>query len=336
MKQEIGSEFHRLIPDQGCGYPFKSHEKIVFSGRTAIETVLNNTPDAKKAALPSYCCESMIIPFHKAGIEVDFYDVWYEDSLHTNIDIPLDIDILLWCNYFGFKTEMPDISYFKERGGIVIEDITHSFLSEQQYHSQSDYLVASLRKWEPIYCGGYCAATKGELQYIPDTEPSDDFIRLKHQAMNLKSEYLADHDELKKPEFLRMFGESNKWLAENYSGLAIDSWSREYLSTVDIPGQREIRRSNARVLYDGLKDKVQFMFSEESMDCTLFVPIILREGRDRIRRGLTENSIYCPIHWPKPQYCESNLYDMELSLICDQRYNEEDMMRIVKVLKELL
>ncbi len=231
---------------------------------------------------------------------------------------------------------MPDLSSFKENGGIIIEDITHSFLSEQQYHSQSDYLVASLRKWEPIYCGGYCAATKGKLQYIPDTEPSEDFIQLKQQAMKLKAEYLIDHDEKKKPEFLRMFGESNSWLAENYSGLSIDSWSKEYMSTVDIQKQRAVRCSNAHVLYDGLKDEVQFMFSEEDMECPLFVPILLGEDRDRIRRGLTENSIYCPIHWPKPQYCESNLYDIELSLVCDQRYNEEDMMRIIKVLKELL
>lgn len=333
MKQEIGSEFHRLIPDQGCGYPFKSHEKIVFSGRTAIETVLKNTPDAKKAALPSYCCESMIIPFRKAGIEVEFYDVQYENGLQINTDISNDIDILLWCNYFGFKTEMPDLSSFKENGGIIIEDITHSFLSEQQYHSQSDYLVASLRKWEPIYCGGYCAATKGELQYIPDTEPSDDFIRVKHQAMNLKSEYLADHDELKKPEFLRMFGESNKWLAENYSGLSIDQWSSEYLSTADIPEQREIRRSNAHVLYDGLQGKVRFMFEAADMDCPLFVPILLPENRTEIRRILTENSIYCPIHWPRPEGAVSDLYDTELSLICDQRYTEEDMKRIVSVIK---
>lgn len=333
--KEIGSEFHLIELEKSSGIKNNSKGTMTFSGRTAIETILKNIPNKKKVALPSYCCESMIIPFHKAGIEVIFYDVWYEDSLQIKVDIPLDIDILLWCNYFGFRLEMPDVSSFKEHGGIVIEDITHSFLSEYQYHEQSDFLVASLRKWEPINCGGYCASTKGELRYIPDTEPSDDFIRVKHQAMKLKYEYLADHDELKKPEFLQLFGESNSWLAENYSNLSIDSWSKEYLSTVDIQKQREVRLSNAHVLYDGLKDKVQFMFPEEDMECPLFVPILLNKDRDRIRKGLIENSIYCPIHWPKPYWCESNLYDIELSLICDQRYNEEDMIRIVKVFKEL-
>jgi len=333
---EIGSEFHTGRIGRNRNTAFFSCGSMVFSGRTAIESVLKEIPYAKKALLPSYCCESMIIPFQKAGIAVSFYDVWYENGLRYNLDDTADVDILLWCNFFGFQNIMPDLIAFKECGGIIIEDITHSFLSEQQYHKQSDYLVASLRKWMPIFCGGYCAAINGQLQYIPVTEPSDNFIRIKQQAMKLKAEYLVDHDELKKHKFLQMFGESNKWLAENYSGLAIDPWSREYLSTVDIQRQREVRRSNAHVLYDGLKDKAQFMFPEKSMDCPLFVPILLHKDRDKIRRVLTENSIYCPIHWPKPQSCESNLYGMELSLICDQRYNEEDMMRVVKVLKELL
>lgn len=334
--KEIGSEFHLTKFDDSYGIEIHDTGVLTFSGRTAIETILKNLLNVKKVALPSYCCESMIIPFYNAGVEVAFYDVWYEDSLHIGNDIPEDADILLLCNYFGFKSKMPDVTPFKERGGIVIEDITHSFLSKLQYHEHADYLVASLRKWEPINCGGYCVAVKGQLQYIPDIEPLNDFVQEKQQAMNLKAKYLIDCDEIKKQEFLQMFKKSNTWLAENYSGLTIDSWSMEYLATVNVNNQREVRRSNAHVLYEGLKDKIQFLFSEESMDCPLFVPILLHKDRDRIRRGLAENGIYCPIHWPKPQNCESNLYDIELSLICDQRYNEEDMMQIVKVLKDLL
>ncbi len=333
---EIGSEYSTVVYDNKEGIIFLNSGLLVFSGRTAIETVLKEIPNAKKAMLPSYCCESMIIPFRKAGIDVIFYDVWYEEELRTSVDIQHDVDIFLWCNYFGFKIEIPDLSDFKIRGGTVIEDITHSLFSTQRYHEQSDYLVASLRKWEPIYCGGYCASMKEELHHIPETAPPSSFIHLKQTAMRLKAEYLLDHDKRKKPEFLRMFGESNSWLAGNYSGLAIDSWSKQYLSSVDIQSQREIRRTNAHTLYKGLQGKVQFLFSEDNIDCPLFVPILIPENRDSIRRHLTENNIYCPIHWPKPQGCESNLYDMELSLICDQRYTEEDMKRIVSVIEKSL
>ena len=87
------------------------------------------------------------------------------------------------------------------------------------------------------------------------------------------------------------------------------------------------------MLYDGLKDAVEFVFLKEDMDCPLFVPIITKK-RNEIRQFLTDNKIYCPVHWPKPAGCESNLYDTELSLICDQRYSEEDMKRLVEVLLE--
>ena len=56
--------------------PTGSDNTFVFSGRTAIETVLRDIGNqAQKALLPSYCCESMIEPFYKTGIEVAFYPV---------------------------------------------------------------------------------------------------------------------------------------------------------------------------------------------------------------------------------------------------------------------
>lgn len=321
MKREIGSEFHSIPIENGYGLTLPRPGTLVFSGRTAIETVLGKLPNANTALLPSYCCDSMIVPFRAAGLKVKHYDVKWRDGLKVKINDTADI--LLWVNYFGYRNEMPEFD------GVIIEDATHSFLSIRQYHERSDYLVASLRKWEPVNCGGYCSVdAEGE-------EPTEEFITLKRAAMTLKSEYLFDHDEEKKPRFLSMFDESNHWLAEHYSGLLIDSWSRDYLSHVDIEGQRRIRRENAKVIYEGLKGKAQFMFHEEDMDCPLFVPIIL-PNRDEVRRKLTEAGIYCPVHWPKPEGYSSNIYDMELSLICDQRYNTQDMERMIEVLLKSL
>jgi hypothetical protein len=319
--REIGSEFHRVASDSGHGLIYPRSGSLVFSGRTAIETVLRHLPDAHTALLPSYCCDSMIVPFRAAGIDVRFYKVEWEDGLKVGIDE--SADILVWCNYFGFKNEMP---FFD---GVMIEDITHSFLSESSFHPRSDYLVASLRKWEPIDCGGYCSVE------VEGKTPPDEFINLKTAAMELKAKYLGDLDEEKKPRFLKMFADSNHWLAKNYSGLGIDRFSREYIGSVDIEKQRKIRRENARALYEGLQDKVQFMFLESDMDCPLFVPILL-PNRDGVRAHLTKNEIYCPVHWPRPEGCESNFYDMELSLICDQRYGVEDMERIISTLQEVI
>ena len=317
--KEIGSEFHKMPIDSGQGLKYPRSGSLVFSGRTAIESVLRKIPDAHSVLIPSYCCDSMIVPFRDAGMEVRHYSVNWADGLKTELND--SADILLWCNYFGYRNEIPDFD------GFIIEDITHSFLSEKQCHEHSDFLVASLRKWEPIHCGGYCSVdSHGE-------KPSVQFVNDKNFAMEMKAEYLQDLEESKKTKYLQLFGNCNKWLADNYSGLSIDSWSKEYLLRVDVEKQRNIRRQNAHILYDGLKDKICFLFPEGDMDCPLFVPVLLK-NRDEVRRYLTNNKIYCPVHWPKPDSAESNIYDMELSLICDQRYGTEDMERIVSVLSE--
>ena len=140
--KEIGSEFEwqdqsenstgfALLPkyDDGC---------LTFSGRTAFETVIADIGQIKKVYFPSYCCDSMIEPFRNEKVTIEFYSVDYTDNFSVSLHIPEDCDVLVLCNYFGYRVEYSpkEIAGFKSRGGIVIEDITHSFLSEQQYHNQ--------------------------------------------------------------------------------------------------------------------------------------------------------------------------------------------------------
>ena len=323
MNQEIGSEFHLVKPENGKGIIFPRIGSLVFSGRTAIEEVLKQIPDTKTALLPSYCCDSMIEPFRRAGIIVKFYNVNYTNSLKFYISDTADV--LLWCNYFGFITEIPKYD------GLIIEDITHSLFSDISCHPQSDYLVASLRKWEPVYSGGYCSVN------LELNKPPMDFIERRQLAMELKKKYLDSPEPEIKSIYLSLFRDNNLWLSKNYSSLSIDDFSRYYLGKIDFENQKKKRRDNANILYEGLKNKVKFIFPKETMDCPLFVPIIISSGRNEIRQKLIDNKIFCPIHWPHPNAkCESNLYEIELSLICDQRYSEDDMERIISVIKKII
>ena len=335
--REIGSEYHSFKLTNGRGLIFPATMKdsvFTFSGRTAIETVIKNEPVIRKVLLPSYCCESMIKPFRDADIEIDFYPVYYDNGLKIDLDIPADTNCILWCNYFGFEIEMPDFSGFISRDGIIIEDITHSLFSNFQYHNQSKYLVASVRKWEPIISGGYCASTK-EMKYKPDSLPNQVFLNQKKNAMIEKRKFLDGNTTIKKKDFLKNFSDSNKWLMQNYSGLIMDVESLDFIQHINMEEERKIRRQNALFLYKELKNNknIKFVFDIKQMDCPLFVPIIIENNRDTIKKLLIENDIYCPVHWPRPkENCLSNLYDMELSLICDQRYGIEEMQRIVNVL----
>lgn len=339
-EKEIGSEFHyvELTNGNGINLPAVKDYTFTFSGRTAIETVLNNEPNITKVLLPSYCCDSMIEPFRKKGIEIYFYCVDYDGKFKIKFN-DMKVDAILWCNYFGFIYKMLDLSRFINEDGIIIEDITHSFYSLQQFNEQSHYLVASLRKWGSVLSGGYCGCRTKILTNKPTKYPSNEFLLNKKKAMEEKANYLGGIN-INKEGFLQKFNDSNKWLSLNYSDLMIDDYSLDYLNHVNTSLERMIRRNNAHVLYDGLKEceNISFLFKEANMDCPLFVPIIVENGkRTDLKKRLTESEIYCPIHWPKPNMnCESNLYNLELSLICDQRYNEEDMQRVVSIIKDFM
>jgi dTDP-4-amino-4,6-dideoxygalactose transaminase len=100
------------------------------------------------------------------------------------------------------------------------------------------------------------------------------------------------------------------------------------------------RKENAQYLHDNLQG-VKFIGNLSNNVVPLFVPIFFEttEQRNAVRKKLIEAQIYCPIHWPKPTiipayYKVNKIYDTELSLICDQRYNVDDMQRIVEVINE--
>lgn len=343
---EIGSEFamekwRSAYQDGRLKWlPYRSDHVFVFSGRTAIENVLYDIGSARKALLPSYCCESMIEPFRLKNIAVEFYDVEPWNGMTIRMDIPADCDIILRCNYFGYSVKYAEeiLTEFQKRGGIIVEDITHSLLSEAQYHENSDYLVASLRKWGPLFDGGFCSKRYGSFEEKPSRQPENSFLIKKREAMGLKAEYLATGTAQKKQEYLTLFAESNLELSRNYSGVLMSEASKELLRLWSIEEMRVRRKNNARILHEGMRccQALTPLFSISAMDCPLYVPVIAENAvRESLRQKLTEAEIYCPIHWPRPaEKCRSDFYDRELSLVCDQRYGSADMERIVSIIKE--
>ncbi len=349
MKLEIGSEFEYVAPGREKAelkdlfFPEAEDKCFCFCGRTAIETVLADVKSIKKACLPSYCCSSMIEPFHAAGMDVTFYRVVREaDGVGFLFDeIPADAELVLYCNYFGFSADfLPKevISRVHERGGVILEDVTQSLLSDVPAHEESDYLVASLRKWFPTPAGGLAVKRSGRFDKKPLGSVSREFLSPRCEAMRIKERYLRSADPAEKEAYFPLYGEANHWLEANYSGLAADGETLAWLAAADMDEIRRRRRENAEVLFSGLDGipHVKPLFPSEKMDCPLFLPVTVeKEYRAAVRKALIDRAVYCPVHWPKPQEgIRSELYDMELSLICDQRYNTEDMKRIISVLKE--
>lgn len=329
--REIGSEFwlerepaavsHR----DGC---------YVLSGRTAIDLIIQDI--AKRRAvhsvyMPAWGCDSMIAPFLAHGTQIRFYDIGHTDFIDYT-------DIFYVTNYFGYENTLPidTVKRCKEQGSIILYDRTHSFLMEDDpYLELADYSFASIRKWMGVI-GGAVVYGVNDCQLKPYP-----YLECKEKAMRMKKAFIEGNDSINKQTFLSLYGEFGHHLAEDYQNYEMDDLSYALYETEDFAAMRHKRRENAQYLHGHLKG-VRFLGELTDNAVPLFVPVFFEttEQRNAVRKKLIEAQIYCPIHWPKPAqipavFAVNKIYDTELSLICDQRYNLSDMQRIVETIKQI-
>lgn len=333
MRKELGSEFYSVPTlTEGNGF-FRTDTKWFVSGTSALEYILEDIlskTSARKAALPSWCCSCMITPFLKHGIDVVFFPVIVGKELGVVCDLSASAgcDITLVLHYFGYCSQLN----MGTPHGIVIQDMTHSLFTGVK--READYFFGSLRKWAGFYTGGFAWSDIGWSKNI-DTAPIDPaYVQLRSSAMERKLSYLIEEHDCK--DFVVAFEQGEAFLD---SCCIMDASLRDvdFAHRLDIEFIRSRRRENASVLLEKLKD-IAFFPKLNDGDCPLFVPIHLpNDVRNSLKRFLIEHDIYCPVHWPISDVHSLSAetivpYECGLSIVCDQRYDADDMRRILCVI----
>lgn len=330
--KEIGSEFWSIPIQDENNLVFSDDTKWFISGRAALDFILKDILSyrrIKTVALPSWCCDSMIQPVLNNDLKFVFYPVVIENN-ELVINDEVDADVLLTIDYFGYKANRK-----KSFKGLVINDISHSVFT--QTDDDCDYIFGSLRKWAGFKTGGFANARKC-FSINANTYTNDEYVSLRKEAMIEKEKYI--NDQINKKDYLQVYAKAESMLENlfNYSSIEEDINSAKHFAVEDIKKQRQ---DNARVLLDTVKEYAIFKNADKD-DCPLFVPIIVPDNkRDQLKAHLIKNNIFCPVHWPITDLHnlskqEKYLYDNELSLVCDQRYNNEDMEYMCKKIKEFL
>ena len=353
---EIGSEFAiercplPIEKGQECVpgfFDFPGESVLVLSGRTAIDLICKDilaSGMARNVYMPAYCCSSMTEPFMKNGMAVEFYDVFFDGgTLDFVIDEKKEVDVLYLVNYFGFRprADMKWVKRKKEEGTIVVYDKTHSlFLPDDGWLEVADYVLCSLRKWFAITSGAVLSKRDGGFKGLELREC--DYVAEKLRAQQLKWRYLAGDASVRKEMFYPKFADFDHRLRSDYAGYKMDDASLWLLGTTDLDAVARRRRRNASFLYEKLRgaEGVEFMFDNLEADVTpLFVPVLARSAKLRaeLKGRLVERRIYCPSHWPKtdltgPALRANEIFDREISLVCDQRYTPEQLDDLVQVI----
>ncbi len=353
--KEIGSVFWlsnkqismKLI-DVDCriNYLIETEEEVLTSsGRGAIKHLLNNLDKAKVALLPSFTCDSVLMPFYDCGYVVHFYRI----KKNLTIDI-LDLfdkikrfspRIVFLQDYFGFdtlSTIRPYIDSFKSKGIIIVKDFTHSWLSDFNIDI-ADYYVASLHKWFEIPDGGVLLSTKHYVHQLKSAKEQTELVSSFIKLFKLKNKYFSSGNEKIKSEYRPILSEIVDIFDQDKGVYAISNLSRNLINSTDFYVIKKKRRNNYLQLHNGFK-KVEILspvFNNLEDGVTpLYYPVYVNGNREEIQGMLADRDIYCPIIWPIPEKI-ANYFDDDslsafndiLSIPCDQRYDNSDMDRII-------
>ena len=355
MQKEIGSEFWTGCSPTGiygCNWSVPNGWQVAetLCGRVALEYIVENVKaiGATSVYMPSYCCHTMIEPFLKHGVKIDFYNVVLsENGLKRQFDFDNDCDVVFLMDYFGHIDNETEIiaKDQKSKGKTLIYDATHCIYSDINSEIY-DFVFGSYRKWMDVNCGFIAEKNSKSISLSTDWKQFDEYVDMRTRMFDLKSRYMNNED-VDKQQFLAWINEAEEMLEQNYHHTLPDKRSLDVLEQTGLPYLMMSRRNNAKILMDGVADLADerincFVGNMGSNDTPLFVPVwIQAEDRNELRRYLIEHSIYCPVHWPLSELhtisnAAKDVYQCELSLLCDQRYDHTDMYRILETIKEYL
>lgn len=351
----IGSEFElnfSALDHEGSNTHLKwfnsSNIKFVSYGRTALKAILISQ-DIKKILIPSYLCSSILQPLKELNIHYSFYK--QDINLSTDINYleyllyKENFDAFLCLNYFGLNTSNKKIlkKLVKNMDLLFIEDITHSFLNEE-YDDDTDFYFASLRKWVPIPDGAFITGLNKDINF--DSTVYDSIWSNKLSSMLAKNDYLKNNlgDKLL---ILNNFNTAEELLDKDIKISEMSSISKYILSKQNWENISKTRIDNYNFLLTNLpKNNIirPFISTKPIVNVPLGF-IITCEYRDKLKQHLINNKIYPPIHWILPDEIiqENDLFkesiDLSKSILtipCDQRYDINDMKRIIYVLNNFI
>ena len=339
---EIGSEFW-IDKD----YIVDPMEQFYMSGRSALNAIILDVKKkyaAEQVLMPSYCCDSMIVPFIRNQIRVRFYDVYLDNDHKISVEIPNaeKNEVLFLIHYFGAIVRKFHIQGKFSDWITIIEDQTHSFFSSFDSDINSEYEFVSFRKWFAV--SGIAMAKNTDRSLMVPDATNDKCLALRNKAFSEKARYISGA-QINKECFLNKFCEAEEILDKDSMCYLPDR--KDYYRLTQHLYQKEAlvqtRRANAAVLIKALEKIPQLSVAVDfnlDTDCPLFVPVLELTGqRDRLRRYLIENQVYCPVHWPTSPYHgeipvrTQEIYDNELSLVCDQRYSSDEMLKIIELIR---
>jgi len=290
------------------------------TGRNCLEYILRSR-EYKKVYIPYYTCEVILEPFKKTGTEYEYYHINSELELLSDISVGKD-EALLYTNYYGLKQRY--VEYLVERyGNQLIVDNTQAFYAKPFEGIDTFY---TCRKFFGVPDGAYLYCDKVLDEYIKQDYSYD---RMTH---------LMKRIDLSAGEGYKDFRKADDGL-DNQPILRMSKLTERLMQSIDYDDVAKKRRANFMQLHNALCDSNRLNLPLDNDSVSMVYPYMV--SQEGLREKLIENKIFVARYWPnvldwkEKGSIEYQLTEQMLPLPIDQRYGEEEMNRIIKLVTHI-
>lgn len=316
MKTAIGGYFELELQQSEH---FHKNAMKLNTARNCLEYILRANK-YQKIYIPYYTCEVILEPIKKYNIQCEFY--------HINIDLEPEIErelkkneAFLYINYFGLKqntVERLAKLYTKQ----LIVDNSQAFYAEQIKGIDTFY---SARKFFGVSDGAYLYTNR---LLDKDLEQDISYERMSHL--------------LKRIDFGAEFGyndfKHNDNLLINQPIKKMSKLTDKILKSIDYDNAKQQRIKNYKLLNGHLQKNNQIKISLNENAVPMVYPYL--PNSKKMRNKLIQKNIFVAtywnnvLEWSKQGSIECELTEKLLPLPIDQRYNEDNIIKIINLIKK--
>lgn len=350
---EIGGEFcfadigaaadgEVRVADLLDGWSRRYPVTLLSSGRSAYLNVWLTLRHAGReldaVLLPSYLCYSILMPFRRMGIRVEYYRVDADLSPDWK-DLERKAEKLggraaaVIVNYFGFPESgnadaARAIDRIRQTGMCVVYDATHSLLNYCPWPVEdscldsapvavplADVCITSLRKALPVVDGAavvWLGGARPAPALRATAERIDSYFSSRALAMVLKASYVLDDCGIRQ-NYLNLYDQAEAALDGELSATgAMSGVSRSIIKRLDVERIRRARRENYAELVkelhgqgvrrgqEGIRLGFGLLFPELPDGVVPLGCPVVADERDALREHLATRGILTQVLWQSP------------------------------------
>lgn len=349
MKKEIGSIFalsNKVLNKAESEQVRFKGDRIYYSlcreAFSAIAKAVGGT-----VLLPSYTCQTVITPFKEAGWRYEFYSINKKLRIDTQSLLSAvekhNPSLLVVHPFFGMdldEEETNTLNCIKGNGIQIVLDLTQCLFSTKQYTFPS-YIVASYRKWMPIPDGGYLKLTDKSVKILQPTSENTEFSERVIAAMYLRNIYFGNGELRTKAISIKLSKSADHIADTHIIPHKMSNIAYNLLQIEDVEMNQKKRYKNYTFLFHNIceSNKVKRVcpYLTKVTTAPLYFPIYV-QNRSELQGLLAQKAIYAPIIWPVEEERllinaeVKYIYDHLLAIPCDQRYDMDDMQRVLSII----